>query len=64
VNKEFCQVSPEEYRIIRAAHGLHIANRQTKITLDIVINLLSSPAYTSTLNYLIKKQKLNCNENK
>jgi hypothetical protein len=56
VNKQHAVVSQEEYRIVRDCHGWHISDRQhNKVTLNVVLNVLSSEKYFSTLNTLVKR---------
>lgn len=52
ITKEYVVVSQEEYSIIRIAHGMHINNRQTKITFSIILNILSN---YNGLYFLINK---------
>ena len=54
INKEYVVTDPISYRIIREAHGRHIANRNFKVTLVVIMSILSEEQFLSTLNRLIK----------
>ena len=55
VNKNYVVVSQEEYRIMSECHGWHISNRNNKVTLNQVINVLSQDKYALTLYIIIKR---------
>jgi hypothetical protein len=56
VNKKQTIVSQEEYSVIRKCHGWHIASRETnKVTLSVVVAVLSACGMESTLNTMIKR---------
>ncbi len=55
VNKNYVVVPKEEYRIITDCHGWHISNRNNKVTLDHVINVLNQEKHTLTLYLIIKR---------
>jgi hypothetical protein len=56
VNKEHVVTDKISYRIIREAHGRHVANRQVKVTLEMIVSILSEMRFVSTLNALIKQE--------
>jgi hypothetical protein len=59
INKKEVVVPKEEYRIIRECHGWHITDRQNhKVTLNVVLSILSHPRFASTLNIIIKRTVL------
>ena len=50
-------VSQEEYRIVRDCHGWHLTDRaKNRVTLDVVMQCLSQPKFTSTLNAIIRAE--------
>lgn len=57
INKQFARVTPDEYKVIRDCHGLHIANRTFKVTPQRVWEALTRLTPV-TLNRMIKN-KLN-----
>lgn len=58
VNKQQVVVTPEEYRIVKECHSFHMKDREhNKVTLTLVMSILSMPQYTATLNGLVKKLK-------
>lgn len=56
INKQHVVTDKISYRIIKDAHGRHLANRNFKVTLDTILNILAEPRYCSTLNSLIKEE--------
>ena len=56
INKKHVVVPKEEYRIIKECHGWHITDREHhKVTLNVVMSILSHSRFASTLNILIKR---------
>jgi hypothetical protein len=56
IKKQHVVTDKLSYRIIKEAHSRHLANRNFKVTLDIILNILSEQRYCSTLNALIKQE--------
>ena len=56
INKEHTVVDKVSYRIIHEAHGRHIADRNFKVSLEVIISILSEQRFLSTLNFLIKQE--------
>lgn len=56
INKQHVVTDKISFRIIKDAHSRHLANRNFKVTLDAILNILAEPRYCSTVNSLIKEE--------
>lgn len=54
IKKEFAQTDPVAYRIVKEAHGKHIADRNFKVTLNVIENLMTEEKFHSSVNQLVK----------
>lgn len=59
IRKEYVVVDAVSYRIIREAHGKHIANRAFKVTRQVIHDILIDNAFLSVLIDLIKTVEQN-----